>query len=330
MSYTTGTINSATPATALMAALQTPIAAHAAWEFVETVVGTGANVCDVYKCLGSLNAHGTDFFVGICRAATTGNVGLIVGETYDGVAKEFGKGAPYVATSGTIATAADGSFATPKHVANANHLASVATGNLFAAQVPTTTSSLFTWYLSVTNDRIILAKSAGNQDAAAYAGLYESHHAIGLDPFPLVTCKVYISAPAPTTGASVGATTRDPTVSGTVTSGFAAFLDPYWTVPYGKSRVNGSNTNSKESISAKWWPSRIPLAQQSLAGSCKGLLRDVVFIVIGGTTEVVGDTAVIDGVTYTCFAPETNYFDAGTTSAVSSAPAASPWVSQAV
>jgi hypothetical protein len=326
MSYHTGNVAATAPAS-IMAAVQPLIDAHAAWEFVETVVGSVAtNVTDVYRCLGAVNSFGTDFYIGICRTASS-TLGVIIGETYNAGAKTFSKGAPHVASAGTLAVAADGSYGTARHVANENSLVAPTTGFLRAASFTPTAGAAPTgnWYLSVTNDRVVLASY---NVAGVYVGLYDSFHAAALDPFPLVTATLTHGTTFATTTVTANAGTRDPNLSLTPQGAFAAILGGGgWTPFYSPALAGG--LASREPISNKWWRSRVPVIQQSVLGGMKGLLKDVVLLSLSSIAEPVGDTVTIDAVAHTCVSPGSIYPEINNAGSATSSNVSSYWVSQA-
>ena len=320
MSYNTGVINNAAPAATLMSTVQSLIAAHPAWEFVEQVVGsTATNVTDIYKCLGSLNSFGTDFYVGLHRSGATAGTavfGAIIGEVYNAGAKTFTKGAPFCPGASAITVEADFSYGTDRHVANETWYATATNGFLkpagsivLAGAAPGAASTNFTYWLSVTNDRIVLACSHIN-NVRIYAGLYDSFHSTALDPFPLVTTLLYGLQMTTTqdarldTAKNMGAFTRDAALAGSITGAFRSGVSGHgWT--YDKaSQANywtDAGPATKETMSGKWWPTRKVLFPESRIGAVKGLFKaDVLQFDLGEVTEAPGDTITIDGVTWVC------------------------------
>jgi hypothetical protein len=303
-----------------MSTINSLIAAHPAWEFVETVVGsTATNITDVYKCLGSLNSFGTDFFVGIGRTGATpgtATVGMFIGETYDSGAKTFGKGAPWCAYNTALTVAADFSYGTARHVANETSMVATTDGFLRSvgghsahARAPGLASTNFSWWLSVTNDRIVYGTSNGGGLLSVYGGLYDSFHAVAIDPFPLVACSLWpallTSAYDPrlhATASPGGAFTRDAALAGTIAGAFRGGVSGHpWTQDHGSQAGYWSSAAlSKEPMSGKWWPSRAMVYPESRAGAIKGLLKpDVLVLDMGEVGEVQGDTLTIDGVVHT-------------------------------
>jgi hypothetical protein len=293
------------PAKTFMDDLKTKLIDHAAWEFVEEVAGTGSRITQVFKCLGTVNSFGTDFFVGVTRMSLTGAVGFIIGETYDSGAKTFGKGA--VAANTALTVAADGSYGTARHVANENRLVAATVGFLACGGSNSTISAGMTmpttgqtYYESISNDRIVIGSFNGTD--SVYVGLYESFHAVGVDPFPLVVLGNHGTAISTlVTAAGYGAFTRDLKKAGTSSAGaWSTVLMP----------VNGdfvpcisrgagvqANMTGKEQISMKYFPGRVIVGEAASHHALRGVLRDVLSVKF--ETAASGDTLSVDGVTHT-------------------------------
>lgn len=329
MSYNTGLINSPTPGTALMAALKPLVDAHPAWVFVETVVGT-TQTTDVYQCLGSLNSKGTDFFVGIVRLNTGLNqIGLVIGETYDGTAKTFGKPAPYNTYNGTtIASAADGSYGTPRHVANdATNQGTV--GGLAMYILDLGINANINWVLSVTKDRILVSSNYNTGSTfPVYAGLYEPLFTAAVDPFPLTVQRVMASQLVnPQSQHWLASFTRELLFSASPAGAFQGGSDPIWTQMFRYPRWGG--TDEKNTYGNKYLGSRIPVHGQS-AGAYRGLLLDVFSFVMNNVTEQMLDEMVVGTDTLVSFGYAVcqwrGNYDTTTGIGVKSF---SPWVSKA-
>lgn len=325
MSYATGAIQSATqPAKDLMDTVGTTIDAHAAWEFVEEVAGTGTNVSRVYRCLGTSNGF-ADFHVAMTRTSLTSGVVMVAGEGYDSVNKKLTNPAPYFTTTPT-APDTDTSYPTDRHVANETTLTATTQGfmygagslasNTFTGMLNNTTG--FTYWVFVGTKYLGVATRVGTTGYFAMANLYDSFHAVGADPFPLWVGT--LASPATTfqaVGVIVGSYTRALTTTATNYQYMGGIDSTPWT-PF----VSGNFTTAvtKETISAKWFPSRIMLMEGWRRNSMRGLLNSAVLAInMGENVESMGDTVTIDGQLYTCMST-----GPGLTTA-----AASIWVSQA-
>lgn len=325
MSYATGPIQSAAqPAKDLMDTVGTLIDAHAAWEFVEEVAGTGTNVSRVYRCLGASNGFGTDFYMAMTRTSLTSGVVLVMGEGYDSGTKKLTNPAPYFTTTPT-APDTDLSYPTDRHVANETTLTAATQGFLFGAGslVANTLTGLlsnttgFTYWAFVGSSYVVVATRVGATGYAAYAGLYDSLHSTLLDPFP-IWCGTFTSMGTnfQAVGGIVGAYTRQ-SVAGALNYQYTGGIER---VPWTPLFTSNQSATSKELISNKWFPSRLLLHENSRRNAMRGLLKPSVLAVeMTENPETMGDTVSIDGQLYTC---------------VSSAPAMSSattsiWVSQA-
>lgn len=187
MSYTIGTLNDGVaPATTLMSDLTTIIDAHPAWVYVEEVTDGGTNVARVYRCLGTLNAHGVDFYMALRRTSPTSAVYCTVFETWTSAGALIGNFVPAASnTAGTgsfNASEADGS--TP--LAAQPILTLTHTGWLSQAAPAVSTR----YDISVSNDRIVWATGSAIASNGIYAGLFETYDTSIPDPFPLCVCYV--------------------------------------------------------------------------------------------------------------------------------------------
>ncbi len=307
MSYNSGQIaTSATqPAKDLMDTLKTIIDSHAAWVFVEEVTGTGTNVAQVFKCLGTSNSWGTDFFMALVRTSLTSSVGVCLFETYDSTAKTGGKPAIYVVGSTGFGPAADGSYATPKHVANENTVVAVTAGHLLAVGqengsvggISTSTSAATNYWIAVTNNNVILkVQVVGGGTGSAVVGWYDSFHTSSVDFAPLMVMPV-------DTGGSYqsqtfGAYTREP-ASFAHFYNFQGYFDLTSYTP--RTPYNFLASQTKEAITGKWWASRIMLVESGRRNAMRGLVEDkLVMLDMGENAESIGDEVSIDGVVHTC------------------------------
>lgn len=335
MSYNTGTLSaSVNAAKELMDTVQTIIDAHAGWQFVEQVAGTTTTTkrVDIYKCLGSVNSFGTDFFMAITRNTDSGNCQVLLAEQYDGTLKKFTNGLAYSTVA--VAVNADGTHANSvaKHVANEStnpvSTAAFLTGPSSPSSASNPTGAAIApstpWFLSVTNDAVIISCGIFQ----VYIGVYDSSYSLVLDPFPIIACHLH-----PNTSLQ---SAYNPTF-GTVMAGNSGFTrdiggaSASMQFPGGggidKGLVQGLGTSTiaiqKDPISGLWNAARVVVTSSTRRAVRRGLLKShVLTIPMAEVTEGVGDTITIDGVVYTCFlVPNTSIFS---TSFVDSI-----WVSQA-
>lgn len=310
MSYNSGQIaaSATQPAKDLMDTLKTHIDAHAAWTFEEEVAGTGTNVAQVFKCLGTSNAWGTDFFISLIRTSLTSRVGVCLFETFDNTAKTAGKPALVVGSNTGFGPQADGSSSVTRHVADQTTMSGYTHGHLLGAGfegtpgaaggIGTSTSVATDYWIAVTDDCVILKVCpVGGSHTGAFVGWYESFHASTADPAPLVI-SVLATTPSFQT-LNYGAFTREK--GGTAHNyNYAAALDPKPYTPNVAS--NFTSTVTKETVSQKWWASRVMAVEVGRRNTMRGLLpSEIVMLDMGENTEAIGDEVSIDGVDYTCF-----------------------------
>lgn len=309
MSYQTGPIQNATqPSKDLMDTVGAVIDAHAAWEFVEEVVGTGTNISRVYRCLGTLNGFGSDFYAALTRTSLTSGVVVVMGEGYDAVNKKLIKPAVYFTTTPT-APAADLSYPVDRHVANETTLTAATQGFLHGAgaNVSNTFTGLgvnttgFTYWVHVGSNYVVVATRVGSTGTVAYAGLYDSFHTTTVDPFP-IWCGGFVSTGTAfqAVGGIVGAYTRQ-SVAGALNYQFTGGMDNAgWT------RIATANALSpvtREAISNNWFPTRLLLHENSRRNAMRGLLKPAVLAIdMAENPELMGDTVSVSGQLYTCLA----------------------------
>lgn len=294
MGYNTGSINSSTPAVALMTALDTEFTGNG-WTFVETYTSS-TNVTNIYKSPAASNSFGTDFYVGVNRTSTTSTVAFMLGELYNSSTHLFRK---YAKNSNTIPD-------TDYSIVDATGILPTAMTRFAAISV--NTSTLFTWWSNVTVDRAMFTSSASTT-GGGYVGLFDT--LLPSDPFPIAVLNWTGSV---TVGTTLGAVTREPlqTLSyannwsaqvGGISTGASGAMIPYGV---GDGTTNGDgfyswiySTSGRAAQRVSFYSSR------SLTGGLRGLLKDVVFATFG---SAMGDqlSYVIGSTTY-------NYVRAGST-----------------
>ena len=290
--YSTGTINSASPATDLMTALDAEITSNG-WTFVETYTN-GTNVTNIYKSPAASNSAGIDFYVGVNRTSTTSNIGFLIGELYDSGTHLWRKYGPaanssvpdtdytYVDAVGVLSNSAS-------HARPTNCVISVAT------------SSLFTWYSNVTVNRMIVASSS---QGMVYSGIYDSF----LENDPLPICSIACHIGSNSSVATSGTSTREPLqTAGSTSNWFVQIPDPTLTnvIAYG---YTGNLTSVN--LYTGFYPVNgvmFSTSRGDVNRGARGLLKDIVACRIG----VVGDTLshTVGGTTYNFIKP---YPDAST------------------
>ena len=334
MSYHVGTLSpNINAAKELMDTVQVHIDAHPAWQFVEQVPGgvTTTKRVDVYKCLGTANSFGTDFFMAFTRNTDSGNFQVLLAEQYDGALKKFTNG--LTNNQSSTAVNADGTHANSvaKHVANESNNPANTTGFLIGPSFPNPTAAasggLVTpstpWFLSVTNDAVVLSCGI----IQIYVGAYDSSYSLAVDPFPIVATHLhpntsYTGAYSPTFGSVTPGSsgfTRELGGAGSFVNAAAGGIDKGIIQALG----TGNTTQQKDPISGLWNASRVALTSSVRRAVRRGLLGSHVrAISMAEVTEGVGDEITIEGIDYTCFLiPNTGYFSINHLESI--------WVSQA-
>lgn len=191
----------AAPSTTLLNAIETLLTANSAWSLVETVV-SGTFTCRVWKCSGSVNSFGSDWFLVLRRTTAslgTSTITATACESYDSVG--------HLMTRWMQATA---TTATPDATLNSvTGATTIAPGSATPFAVTITTSTVtFTYWILVTKNSLIVRSSIDT--LPVYIGLYIPFFASDwpTKEFPLVCTQL-----GNATG--LGASTRCP---GTTTS----------------------------------------------------------------------------------------------------------------
>lgn len=196
MSFVTATDTSdAAAGTTLLNAIETLLSGHAAWSFVETVV-SGTFTCRVWKCLGTANSWGSDWYL-ILRRSTSGiatsAITITACESYD--------------SSGHLMTRFMQSLttaATPDSTLNSvTGTTTVAPGSAPFTMTVTPSVTTFTYWILLTKNSLVLRSSIDT--SPAYIGLFTPFFAADwpTKEFPLV-CTLLGN------GNSLGACTRCP------------------------------------------------------------------------------------------------------------------------
>lgn len=282
-------------------AIRPVIDAHPAWEFVETVLGTGTRRADVYRCLGTANGFGNDFYViSVASATGTANFSFSMGEAYDGTNKRLVRPAPFHGST-AVTPAADGSYGTDRHVANesqgatAGYSAAFAGVSTSAAPIPSGSSPIL---LSVSPQRIVYSIGTTHY---AYIGLYERNYSAAIDPVPLfggglqtVANNSWEGSHSTISPSNRGAVTRDLIGPQSTTYAFSAAVDSPQVAPM----IQQTTTISKDVISNQWYTSRLRIQQVNRRPNLRGWLYDTVGIAMGDVSHGTSDTVTVDGADY--------------------------------
>lgn len=294
MSYSSGTITSATPASDLLSTLESLLTAHGSWSYVQQVTLSGNNY-RVWKSNGSgtgANSFGQDFYV-IFRADTAANNVLAC------VAESF------ITSSGNVVRPVAGKNSSSPLNANGsfgNETTGIALNDssLPYVYVQTPTGG-FPYYISITANRICLASGS---NTAFYVGLFDS--LLPAEPFPLCMSCTYSIRPF-SQGDSGASRQPGKAAGNTDTYNFCHRLYT-WTTTSG-------NTQTVDVAFGAPLASRVLLApysqNASQYGYARGLLYDCFYLPDGSTATRNGDTMSVGSDAYVKMMFGTSQLSAG-------------------
>lgn len=279
MAYSTGTINDANPGPVLLTALQTAMTG-VGWVFVRDIVVT-TNTYKVMKSPAAANSFGADFYVVLKVNTTgTGNITFAAMEVWDDTALLAQRYIP--STSPALPTSTFAFTDSTGVAVSSNALA-------YIAVCAYTASQAFSYYLTVTADRVIFAMRNGAADFGAYVGLYDSYLTTTDDPFPL--CCVPMTTSGSTSNSPVsGGATREPRTTVNTTYAFGVFVS----VNY----LAGIYQPAEGYTGKPFW-TKLLLTSSRGTQYWRGTLKDVLYGAVPSVTPVVGDTVTVNGVVYT-------------------------------
>lgn len=270
MGYNTGTITSATPASALVTAIEAELTAHGGWTLMSTVV-ISTKTYRVWRC-NATNAFGTAFFIFFDFLTDgTGTVLIKAMEDWETGGAAASRARRLVALDASV-------------VPHATNFTCMDTTDytldsaVFSNTINLTLNTTgFTWRTQVSADRLLISVSSG---ISAYVGLFES--LMASDPFPLCTM-----------ANNYGGLSRMPGVVTGGPQGWRAEIRRYIFDP-------GTNITVPDPIWGYAVSSRILVGGGSmLYGIFRGFLRNCVVCTAAGA--VAGDTITMAGATYTMF-----------------------------
>ncbi len=172
MPYTAYTVPaSASPAAGLVTAIETALAAHASWSFVEEVTQT--DVHRIWKCSGATNVAGIDFHVAFVKPATATSLGVKVFEGWNSGTDRMHRPVPYNSTALPVA----GDLTT-----GATDLLLTDTSTAGRAHAPTRTSLStsidIVAHVFVTKSRLVVVTAGTNAQLVLVAGAFPVQAAI--------------------------------------------------------------------------------------------------------------------------------------------------------
>lgn len=224
MTFITGTVTNANPGPTLYALIETPALA-AGWTLDDTVV-IGGNTHKVLKSAAAGNTYGLDWYLDI-NYPTTGITGGMRFTPFEGytAASDVGLRGPYSAANAVLDATTYSRFGATTSALETNWANSAS----YTALSATLSTSTFTYWITITRDRIIVMTSL-QATQVSYAGFFTptSAHSsnAGAALFPLVTATVTANSASTssTTPSSVTmAFTRTPKLTSIPSWGSSAY-----------------------------------------------------------------------------------------------------------
>lgn len=283
MSYLSGTIvSNASPTTALITAIEGELTAHPAWDYVEEVT-EGGFTSRVWKCLGTLNGWGEDFYVALMRTSASSTLTVKAAELWNGT----------LAVRGLPIVTAGAPEATFKSKYGATGYA-WSSGNWNASLIAAVSVTSMAYRIIVTAKGLWVHTYIGTTSSGMYVGLFDIPSPlvpVALE-FPLVGAVINDSANV------AGSASRRPTASNSANWGFPGLpydLTTVWgysmgTIPTGVAQLSGRALGAQ-----------VPayVLNDGAAAATRGVMPDVL-VFRSETGIVVGDTITVDSVQYVC------------------------------
>lgn len=321
MTYASGAISSnATPATALIAQIETTLATHAAWQFVEEF-SAGSTTYRIWRNLGTANGFGQDWYLIMHRAsAGTGSVFFAAAEQYNTSTHAHSRPCPaepqgISASNGPVPDADFAYSGTYPLTGSIGYVAG--TDKLFTVQMSTSTTA-FDYYYTVTSSGLMISTKVVSAITAGAIGLFDSLLTLGPpDPFPLM---IFNIAAGQSTNGSAGAFSRMPRQQLNVPHQFAiqdhgTVQATFWNQPVSVTVVGGTASVNND----KYQQSR-PVACRALlacrqgllapadVGFARGLMKNMILLSVTGVNA--GDTVTIGTDTYVYMGSRTHWMNA--------------------
>lgn len=304
MSFQSGSYAaSSTGASQLITGLETALAAHPSWSFIETFT-SGTNTYRVWKCTGSganANDWGSDFYVVFARTTSgvQSNLTVYAGEGYNATTHQLIR--PVAGRNTAVSATPNANYSYGDETNGVAWTDTVALAGVFPSSGNSVTVN---WSAIVTKNGIWL-KNDANTTAHFYVGLFDSKldgvspHLT--EPFPLMMWSSSLSAFQASNPAGVS---RHPGVSApsTLFGGHAIF--PYST-GYGHQSATDLFQGETSAPRAALMGNSIP-SNHGAAGGLRGLVKDARMTGVGATPGIT-DTIVIDGQIYWYFNLANNF-----------------------
>lgn len=325
MAYASGTVTSnATPATALISALEAQLSIHAAWAFVEEYV-VATKTYRIWKNLGTANGFGSDWYLILTRlTAGTGNVDVQTCEVYDTATHTTLRPAPYevFASPQTLMTpAADFSYGTAPNPLTGVSGSAAGNDKLYPVTLGTSSTAYDYWFVLSSSNLTVVTRVTATV-TTCHVGLFDTLvTSTPVDPFPLVITKMEGTESNVT---SVGAFTRMPRQQLSTVQYQFSMKDhtqqsyAWWTNQASVSQVGGAVAvatdilqNNRPVASRAITAHRLGATQPADVGFARGLLRHIALINVTGVAA--GDTITIGADTWVYMGIRTHWMNSSAT-----------------
>lgn len=291
MSYTSGTITSATPSTVLLAAIETEMTNHPAWEFVEEYVdGTYTN--RIWKNLGTENDWGQDYYVALMRLTSGIGANPIIIKAAEQYSTSTHLAIRNIGPSSSTAVTPAATYA------SYNETGLSFTNSVIFSPSITVQTTAFTYHIGVTaNWFSVYNTTMSTTYGPLITGLYTSFWVTDWpdQEFPLVSRYAFHSS---TSGG--GAYSRRPGRIGVATNycfNVCVATGLAYTNLIGNIGTTHSLLGSK--LYGSPYATSTYLDSSNSAGPAKGIIPDM--LIFGySTTPALGDTLTVDAETWTC------------------------------
>lgn len=278
----------------LMSAVDAAITAFGgSWSFIEqwSPAGTPTTIFRVYKCSGLLNSAGVDFYFSVSRTSNTSNLTFQFFEGYNATTHQLTDPVPGV-VNGSSPVAGSFSVPTSRYTTGYTGLLDSSVNPFYNMQpftVAVSAATSATYWISITNDRIIVFTTVSN---GVYLGCMDRLQSSSIDPAPLIAAQLALVTTFQATGNTGAGYTREPNMPQNQFNWIAAINTWNW-LP-----VNPF----KEWLSGQFWPSKLiclvdgPRGTATGFSAARGMLKDLLYQQM--TAGAIGDQMTVDGVTY--------------------------------
>lgn len=290
--------NDAAISTSIVTKLESMLAAHSAWVFVETYT-TGGYETRTWKNLGSVNAAGVDFYLHIIRSTTSIATTTIYFRTSEG----YNTGT-HLATRLTAPNAAGASLTTPDATYN-SYYGTTQTApytGVTAAWPSMVLSTISQYYLFVVTKNGLYfgpnSATSGASGAGGFLGVFESLWPTHPTEYPLCSAQFGTN-----TSSSYGTVARTPGAT-TASTTFSTFYSPQqWTPTSGVIPTTTYGLYGGGVLAAR---AALTMTGGTATAPYRGLVYDALLAQVDAAVAQ-GDTITYNGTTWVCIARATPF-----------------------